>query len=374
MVNRIKDIIKFWNSTADEHMNAFAAQSAFFIFLSFFPIVNLIIAIPKLLPFSQEQMMEILYYVLPRSFEEFIGGLVTEMYEYSSNSITIISLVIAVWSAAKGLTAVRYGLNEVYRSREARNYLIIRSISAVYTIVFVIIVLLLVPLNMFGTQIALYIFNQFPHFTDVTLLVYSIRSSATFILLFVLFVLMYTIVPSKKLKLRKQVPGALVAAFFWVSFTKLFSLYIDYYASRSFMYGSMTTVVMFMFWMYFVIYSIFIGAQVNEYLHFCRKRNEELELDKYNINTIEHWEDDEIDDSEDNIFADEDEELEALLEEIFEEDDKASKLKAKKIERIEAINDKVTSITDHIKKEKEKSKEESKEKSKEDLKDKRKRN
>jgi hypothetical protein len=140
------------------------------------------------------------------------------------------------------------------------------------------------------------------------------------------------------------------------------------------MYGSMTTVVMFMFWMYFVIYSIFIGAQVNEYLHFCRKRNEELELDKYNINTIEHWEDDEIDDSEDNIFADEDEELEALLEEIFEEDDKASKLKAKKIERIEAINDKVTSITDHIKKEKEKSKGETKEKSKEDLKDKRKRN
>ena len=298
MIKRIKDIIRFWKSTADEHMGAFAAQSAFFIFLSFFPIINLIICIPKLLPFTQEQMLELIYYVLPSSFEEYVAGLIKEMYDNSSNSITIISLVIAVWSAAKGLTAVRYGLNEVYRSRESRNYFIIRSISAVYTIIFVVIVLLLVPLNMFGTQIALYLLNQFPHFTDVTLLVYSIRSSATLILLFVMFDLMYTIVPSKKLKLRKQMPGALLSAFLWVIITKIFSLYIDYYASKSFMYGSLTTVIMLMFWMYFVIYSIFIGAQLNEYLHICRKRSAEHELEKYNENTNELWEDDELEETD----------------------------------------------------------------------------
>ena len=295
-MERIKDIIRFWKGTADEHMGAFAAQSAFFIFLSFFPIINLIISLPKLLPFSEEQMIELIHYVLPSSFEEYVANLVSEMFRNSSNSITIISLVIAVWSAAKGLTAVRYGLNEVYRSREARNYFIIRSISAVYTVVFVLIVLLLVPLNMFGTQIALYVFNQFPHFTDVTLLVYSIRSSATFILLFIMFDLLYTIVPSKKLKFGKQLPGAFLAAFLWVSVTKIFSLYIDYYASKSYMYGSLTTVIMLMFWMYFVIYFIFIGAQLNEYLHFCRKRNEEIKVNPDAAQKDDDWEDDDIPD------------------------------------------------------------------------------
>lgn len=295
-MERIKDIIRFWKGTADEHMGAFAAQSAFFIFLSFFPIINLIVSLPKLLPFSEEQMIELIHYVLPSSFEEYVANLVSEMFRNSSNSITIISLIIAVWSAAKGLTAVRYGLNEVYRSREARNYFIIRSISAVYTVVFVLIVLLLVPLNMFGTQIALYIFNQFPHFTDVTLLVYSIRSSATFILLFIMFDLLYTIVPSKKLKFGKQLPGAFLAAFLWVSVTKIFSLYIDYYASKSYMYGSLTTVIMLMFWMYFVIYFIFIGAQLNEYLHFCRKRNEEMKVNPDAAQKDDDWEDDDIPD------------------------------------------------------------------------------
>lgn len=290
-------------------MGAFAAQSAFFIFLSFFPIINIIIALPKLLPFSEEQMLELIYYVLPSSFENYVAGLVSEMYQNSSNSLTIISLVIAVWSAAKGLTAVRYGLNEVYRSREARNYIIIRSISAIYTVIFVLLVLLLVPLNMFGTQIAIYILNQFPHFTDVTLLVYSIRSSATFILLFIMFDLLYTIVPSKKLRFGKQMPGAVLAAFLWVSVTKLFSLYIDYYATKSYMYGSLTTVIMLMFWMYFVIYFIFVGAQLNEYLHMCRKRNEEHGIDTYMDEPAEVWEDDEIDvETRDEIDAKDDSE------------------------------------------------------------------
>ena len=70
-MNRMKDIMKFWSGTADEHMGAFAAQSAFFIFLSFFPLINIVISLPKFLPFSREQMLEIIYYILPNRFERY---------------------------------------------------------------------------------------------------------------------------------------------------------------------------------------------------------------------------------------------------------------------------------------------------------------
>ncbi|MCR5214584.1 MAG: YihY/virulence factor BrkB family protein [Eubacterium sp.] len=295
MKNRAKDIATFIKGTADEHMGAFAAQSAFFIFLSFFPIINIIITLPAFLPFSKEQVLEVVYYVLPAEFETYIGGFINDMYDNSTGSITIISIVIAIWSAAKGLMAIRNGLNEVYRSRERRNYFIIRSISAVYTGVFIVLLLLLVPLNMFGTQIAIYILNKFPQYTNEAWMVMSLKGTATFILLFIMFELMYTIVPTKKLKFRNQVPGALFAAFAWVTVTKLFSIYVDAYASHSYMYGSLTTVVLLLFWMYFVIYLVFIGAQVNEYLHTCRKRDAEYELSKYADDKAEVWEDDELD-------------------------------------------------------------------------------
>ena len=294
MKERVRDIIGFINGTADEHMSAFAAQSAFFIFLSFFPLINIIMIIPKYLPFTKDQLLEALYYIIPVNFRDFITGFIDEMYATPTDSLTIISLVITIWSAAKGIMAVRNGLNEVYRSRESRNYFIIRSISSVYTVCFIILLVALVPLNIFGTQIAKYLIKQVPNITNVALLVYSLREAATFILLFLVFELMYTIVPSKKLKFRKQIPGAILASALWVIITKLFSLYIDYYASHAVMYGSLTTIVLLLFWMYMVINSIFIGAQLNEYLHTCRARDEKYERKKYGANVSEVWDDDEI--------------------------------------------------------------------------------
>ena len=61
------------------------------------------------------------------------------------------------------------------------------------------------------------------------------------------------------------------------------------------MYGSLTTVVLFMFWLYFVIYMVFVGAQINEYMHVKRKRDEDYELKKYSKKKKEVWEDDDID-------------------------------------------------------------------------------
>ena len=312
MKNRMKDIVRFIDGTADEHMGAFAAQSAFFIFLSFFPIVNIFITLPQYLPITEQQLLSVIYFVMPGKFKTYITSIVSEMYNYSSGSMAIVSIIIAVWSAAKGIMAIRNGLNEVYRSRESRNYLIIRGISSIYTIVFVLFLIILIPINIFGTQIARFVLAKFPEYANETWLILSVKGTATFILLFVMFELLYTIVPTRKMKFRNQVPGALFAAFSWVAVTKLFSIYIDAYASQAYLYGSLTTVVLILFWMYFVIYLIFVGAQINEYLHVCRKREREYELSKYANGKTEVWDDDELvetDELKDETTADDKEKL-----------------------------------------------------------------
>ena len=291
MKNRLKDIWQFIEGTADEHMGAFSSQSAFFLFLSFFPLINLLAVLPTFLPISKEQVMEIIYYVVPAQFENFISGLVNSMYMHGSGSITIFSVVIAVWSAAKGIMAIRNGLNEVF----------IRGISAIYTVVFIILVIVLVILNMFGTQIANYVIGKFPEYVDVTSLVYHIKSAATFILLFIMFELLYVLVPNKKQKFLKQIPGALFTSLAWIIVTKLFSLYIDYYASKSYMYGAVTTIIMLMFWLQLVIYLMFVGAQINVYLETRRRREEEFELSKYTEGKDEVWDDDELSETTENL-------------------------------------------------------------------------
>ncbi len=182
---------------------------------------------------------------------------------------------------------------------------------------------------MFGTQIALYILEQFPTLQNVTMLVYSLRSTATFVLLFIMFELLFTIVPTKRLKFRKQVPGAVFAALLWVLVTKLFSIYIDYYASKQYMYGSLTTVIMIMFWLYMVIYILFLGAQLNEYLHQCRKRNLMAAIEEYREDepdAVEEFEENlDSDDLGEDSYEDEDYNAEDYDDEDYEEFPKKKK-------------------------------------------------
>lgn len=315
MKKKLKDVIEFINGTADEHMGAFAAQTAFFIFLSFFPLINIAAALPTYLPIKEEQIISVIYYLLPANFEDYVAGIVHDMYTNKSDSITIFSLVVAIWSAAKGIMAMRNGLNEVYRSREARNYLLIRGISSIYTIVFILLLIILVPLNMFGTQIAMGIIKRIPGSYLVTILAYNLKSVATFLLLFIMFELLYTIVPTRKLKFRNQLPGAVFSALSWIVITRLFAFYVDHYASKSYMYGSITTIIMLMIWLDLVMIMLFWGAQLNEYIQSKKENDKEYELSKYSEEKSEVWDDDEISEKAEEIDSVPDEASPAVIKE-----------------------------------------------------------
>lgn len=269
---RLKNFIK---GTADEHISAFAAQTAFFLFLAFFPLVSLIMSLSAFLPITQNQLIELICNVLPARFEDYVISIVNDIYEGRSYTMTIVSAGIALWSAAKGLLALRLGLNEVYRSREQRNYLIIRGISSAYTALFLVMLVFMIPLNMFGTQIALFVINKFPDFDNVTMLVLGLRTLATFIILFLFFWMLYTIVPTRRLKAIRQIPGAVFTAGAWILITKIMSLYIDQFMTNSYMYGSLTMVILIMLWLYSVSCMIFIGAQINEYLYIIKYKDED---------------------------------------------------------------------------------------------------
>ena len=92
--------------------------------------------------------------------------------------------------------------------------------------------------------------------------------------------MLYTIVPNRKLKFIRQMPGALFSAISWIIVTKLFSLYIDQFLSNSYMYGSLTMVILMMMWLYIVSNLIFIGGQINEYLWLVKYKEEDEEISR----------------------------------------------------------------------------------------------
>lgn len=61
----------------------------------------------------------------------------------------------------------------------------------------------------------------------------------------------------------KHLPGAVFAAIGWMVVSWVFSVYVDIFEGFSSMYGSLTTIVLIMLWLYFCMYSILIGGVIN---------------------------------------------------------------------------------------------------------------
>ena len=67
--------------------------------------------------------------------------------------------------------------------------------------------------------------------------------------------------------MKKQVPGAVIASIGWIIISKIFSIYLSLFKGFSIMYGSLTTIILIMMWVYLCIYIILIGAEINNYIY-----------------------------------------------------------------------------------------------------------
>ena len=68
------------------------------------------------------------------------------------------------------------------------------------------------------------------------------------------------------MEMTHRVPGAVLSAAGWMVFSYAFSMYIDKFSGFSNMYGSLTTLILIMLWLYFGMYITLIGAEFNQLL------------------------------------------------------------------------------------------------------------
>jgi len=258
---------EYLTNSLEEHVGAFAAQTAFFIFLSIFPLIGVILSLTQYLPISYEELCDFIADNIPLHFQGVILQIFNEIYHDSTRTSTVISVVVALWSAAKGMMAVRNCLNEIYRARDRRNYFINRFLSMIYTFIMVIIMILIIFLNVFGERILSFIHTQITHLANETWYLFDLRGPITFLIMFLLLLFLYTFTPNRKLKMQRQIPGAILASLGWVIMSKMFSYVVNYYLEVSKVYGSLTTVVLIMLWMYSLGWLLYIGAMLNEFIY-----------------------------------------------------------------------------------------------------------
>ena len=265
-MKKVKDIYQsIMNITADisaNHVGAYAAQSAYFFMLSMIPIILLLLTMVQFTPVTKADVMTAVIQVFPASVDSLITSIVNQVYNQSTGIIPI-TIIVALWSAGKGVLAMTSGLNCIYGCRETRNYIFLRIRATIYTVMFIIVIILLLVLSVFGNTLNLFIAGHIPFLKKISDWLIMSRTFITPTVLVVFSLMIYRFLPNRRGRFRDQLPGAMFAAVGWMVVSWVFSIYLDVFEGFSSMYGSLTTIVLIMLWMYFCMYCILLGAEMN---------------------------------------------------------------------------------------------------------------
>jgi membrane protein len=246
-----------------QNISAYAASTAFFIFVSLVPMLMVLCTILPYTPLTEEILATAITDVTPDAVDGLVESLISEVYDKSAGILSI-AVIATLWTAGKGILALIQGLNSVNDVDEKRNYVLLRIISSIYTLIMLAIVLILLLVMVFGNQLARLLIHRIPQLRAIASFVLNFRMLFTIIVLTLVFTFIYTYIPNKKMKFKEQLPGALFAATVWSIFSWGFSMYITYSNSYS-VYGSLSIIVIIMLWLYFCMYIMLIGAYLNRY-------------------------------------------------------------------------------------------------------------
>lgn len=257
------------NEIKDNHLDVYSAGTAFYLFISIIPFFIALFSLVPYTPMSRQDVIN-LSALLPREFDILLQAVTAEAYVKSSARLWI-SLVIAIWSSARGIMYMTKGLNEIYDVSERRNYFILRFWAAIYTLFIVIAIMVLLVMGVFGKKIIEIVSAHLPRLPQGPAswlsAIIDFRVLITLVCLFLLFVFLFTVLPATRLTWIYQTPGAVLCAVAWWLFTRLFSFVVGKFGGFS-MYGSMATAIASMLWMYCIMYILFICAELNN--HFAR--------------------------------------------------------------------------------------------------------
>lgn len=264
-MKKIKEVwLKLMKNILDDNVSEYSAQCAYYIFLSFVPFTILLLSLIQYFNISEETLYNILIKIIPKTME---GAIMKTIKEVSSESIgtTVVSVIVTLWASRKGFYALNKGLYSIYKvNDERKSYLKITFHSILNTIEFLFFIVISLALVVFGNTITNKIHGMFNNIELLGTILNTIKNIIIMLILLIIFIYIYKVIPRQKGSIMSQIPGAIFAMTGWRITSSLFSVYLDVFKNFVTMYGSLTSVLLILMWIYISIYILFLGAEINK--------------------------------------------------------------------------------------------------------------
>jgi membrane protein len=249
---------------AEDNISIIAAGVAYYGFLAIFPALAAVILIYGLFadPAAVEHNVASLSQI-PSDVRDMLGQQLTNLSRQSSGSLSagvVVSILLALWSATKGVKALMTSMNIAYNERERRGFFHRTAVTLLFTAGMIAMAafaaLLVAVFPAAVDRIGL------PHVvaTVIRWARWPILAAAVMLGL----ALLYRYGPSREhARWRWVTWGSAIGTAVWLAASAGFSFYISHFGSYNKTYGSVAAIVILLTWFLLSAYVVIFGAELN---------------------------------------------------------------------------------------------------------------
>ena len=248
-----------------DNVTLLGAGVAFFGLLALVPGLVALVSVYGLVadPSDVDRQVEDALGAAPTEVRDLIASQLRSITSDSSGALglaTVISIVIALWSASSGVKNLIAAINAAYDEEETRGFVKLRSVSMAFTIgaiVFLVasfVILAVLPAVLADSGLG----------TAGRMIAGVLRWVVLLVGMLLALAVLYRFGPDRdRPKLSWVSPGALLATLMWLAGSALFAFYTANFGKYNETYGSLGAVIVVMLWLYISALAVILGAELN---------------------------------------------------------------------------------------------------------------
>nr|WP_300006035.1 YihY/virulence factor BrkB family protein [Tissierella sp.] len=268
----------------DDEVFVTGTQLTFFLILSIFPFIIMLLNIISYTPFIKQNTLNDLIFYLPTATQELFRGFVSEIARTSSQELLSVAAVLGIWSSSSGIKFLMKAINKAYDYREHRGYFKLRFMSMIFTVAILLLIVLVFLTLIFGEVLTNRLFSILGISSFFSTLWSYIRILIPLLYMILMFALLYKYSPSKKggqpITFLSTLPGAIFTTLGWMITSILFSYYVNNFGRYAITYGSLVGVILLFIWLYISSIVIVLGGEINATLEFFKINGYKVHEDK----------------------------------------------------------------------------------------------
>lgn len=260
----IKIMAMYIRKTDKHDTFGLTAEMSFYLLTAMFPFCILLFVIATQISDNMKNLLLNVITYLPRDMENMLTSMLLNFKQ--SLPIIITAAVFGIWYLTSVITTITKALNRFYEVKETRGYFRMKGMCMLYALFIVIIIIMSFALIIFGekTQLFLEYTNYLPFISQEAVWPY-VCYFVTILTIFFTILIMFKNLPNKKLSAKAVAAGAALTTLAWCIASYGFAFYVNSFGTYHVIYGSLTSIIVLITWVYITAFVILFGGSINAF-------------------------------------------------------------------------------------------------------------